>query len=300
MSEPLPKPVVPSAPSSQTAPAVTTPLGSGDPHIPPPLPAKPPVEWKPRSGQIPSGKPQNFTATFAEIVQPTPDVRLFRLVLDGCSEIFPFKAGQFAQMVCPIPNPAAPGTMKKIIRSYSIASPPEEKRFLEFCIKLVLDGAFTPTLWDKREGDTIEVRGPYGKFVVDEPVDHDLVFIAAGTGIAPFWGMIYHLLKSGVKRNIVLVFGVRFEEDVLYEQEFKKLAQEHPNFTPVFTLSRPRKPKEWWGEAGYVQSHLAKYVKDPANTKAFICGLTPMIEQAQAQLELMGFEKDRIHYERYD
>ena len=299
MPEPSPTPAVPSAPAP-AAHAATPPLGSSDPHIPPPLPKKAPRVWTPRTGQIPASKPQNYKATFAEIVQPTPDVRLFRLTLDNCSEIFPFKAGQFAQMVCPVPDKKAPDAMKKIIRSYSIASPPEEKRFLEFCIKLVMDGAFTPTLWDKREGDTIEIRGPYGKFVADEPVNHDLVFIAAGTGIAPFWGMIYHLLKSGVKRNIVLVFGVRFEEDVLYEEEFKKLAAEHPNFTPVFTLSRPRNPKTWWGETGYVQSHLVKNVKDPANTKAFICGLTPMIEQVQAQLEAMGFDKDRIHYERYD
>ena len=283
-------------PSTQT----TAPLGSSNPKIPPPLPSKPLIQWPVREGAKPAAKPQTYTATFAEILQPTPDVRLFRLVLDGYSEIIPFQAGQFVQMLCPVPDKAAPDQKKKIIRSYSIASPPEEKRFLEFCIKLVTDGAFTPTLWDMRENDKIEVRGPYGKFVVEEPVHHDLVFIAAGTGIAPFWGIIYHLLKSGVKRDIVLLFGIRYEEDVLYADEFKKLAAEHPNFRPVFTLSRPRKPAEWWGETGYVQSHLEKYVRDPNNTKAYICGLTPMIEQCQLQLEKMGFTKERIHYERYD
>ena len=273
----------------------TVPLGSSDPNIPAPLPAKPPKDWKPRGGPVPPAKPQSYTATFSEIVQPTPDVRLFRLTLDNFCEIFPFKAGQFAQLVCAVRN-----SEKPVIRSYSIASPPEEKRFLEFCIKLVMEGKLTPTLWDKRDGDKIDLRGPYGKFIVEEPVNNDLVFIAAGTGIAPFWGMIYHLLKSGVKRNIVLVFGLRFEEDVIYEKEFKTLAAEHSNFTPIFTLSRPRNPKTWWGHTGYVQTHLEKNVKDPANAKAFICGLTPMIEQSQAQLEKMGFAKERVHYERYD
>ena len=285
--------------SSNPVPA-PVPLGSLNPNIPPPLPSKPLKAWPERTGLKPTSRPQSYTATFAEILQPTPDVRLFRLTLDGYSESMPFLAGQFIQLICPVPDKNNPGTKKKIIRSYSIASPPEEKRFMEFCIKLVMEGAFTPTLWDMREGDKIELRGPYGKFVAEEPVEHDLVIIAAGTGIAPFWGMIYHLLKSGAKRDIVLLFGVRYEEDLLYVNEFKKLAAEHPNFRPVFTLSRPRKPAEWWGETGYVQSHLEKYVRDPKNSKAFICGLTPMIEQCQAHLEKMGVTKDRIHYERYD
>src|SRR5579862_1234910 len=155
------------------------PIGSLDPKLPPPLPAAPAKAWPPRSGQKPPTKAQSYTATFAEITQPTPDVRLFRMTLDGYSESIPFQAGQFIQFIAPVPEKGNPGKSKKIIRSYSIASAPEEKRFLEFCIKLVMDGAFTPTLWNYREGDKIELRGPYGKFIVPEPVDHDLVFIAA-------------------------------------------------------------------------------------------------------------------------
>jgi len=276
------------------------PIGSADPRIPPPLPPMLPKVWAPREGTTPDSKFRTYTSTFDEILQPTPDVRLFRLTLDGAKEIFPFIAGQFIQFLCPVPDKDKPGQMKRTIRSYSIASPPEEKRFLEFCIKLVLGGEFTPTLWNMRVGDKIEMRGPVGKFVCEEPVKHDLVFIASGTGIAPFWSMIYHLLKSGVQRRIVLVFGVRYEEDVVYEENFKMLAKEHPNFTPVFTLSRPRNPATWWGKTGYVQNFLAENIEHPKDTKAFICGLTPMIEAAQAQLEKIGMPKEYIHYERYD
>jgi len=276
------------------------PLGSLDPRLPPPLPKAPPQLWRPREGLVPDSKPKRYTATFDEIVQPTPDVRLFRLTLDGYSRIIPFIAGQFVQMLCPVPDKDKPGKTKEIIRSYSIASSPDETRFLEFSIKLVLHGSFTPTLWEKRAGDKIDIRGPYGKFIVHEPVEYDTVFIAAGTGIAPFWGMIQRLLASGVKQDILLLFGVRYEDDLLYENEFKELAQAYPNFRPIFTLSRPRRPEGWWGERGYVQSLLPKYVKDPPKTKAFICGLTPMIEASVAELEKMGFTSDRIHYERYD
>ncbi len=276
------------------------PLGSLDPNLPPPLPKSPLKIWGPREGQIPDAKPRRYSSTFDEILQPTPDVRLFRLTLDGYARIMPFIAGQFLQMLCPIPDPKNPGKTKELIRSYSIASAPEETNFLEFCIKLVPGGAFTPTLWDKRVGDKIDLRGPHGKFIVHEPVDYNTVFIAAGTGIAPFWGMIQHLLSIGVKQDILLVFGVRYEDDLLYADEFKALALKHPNFRPIFTLSRPRHPETWWGESGYVQSLLAKHIRDPLHTKAFICGLTPMIEASVVELEKLGFTKETIHYERYD
>ena len=281
-------------------PATPTPLGSLNPNLPPTLPQAPPKIWAERPGALPDSKPKRYVATFDEILQPTPDVRLFRLTLDGYSRVMPFIAGQFVQMICPVPDKTNPGKLKDIIRSYSVASAPEETHFLEFCIKIVMDGAFTPTLWDKRVGNKIDVRGPYGKFIVPAPVEHDLVFIAAGTGIAPFWGMIQSLLMAGVTREMVLLFGVRFEEDLVYEKEFRELAARYPNFKPVFTLSRPRRPESWTGERGYVQTLLVKYIKNPAATKAYICGLTPMIDASVAELEKLGFSSDRIHYERYD
>jgi len=276
------------------------PAGSTDPRIPAPLPPAPLKIWEPRDGLMPTSKPQTYTTTLDEILQPTPDVRLFRLSMDGYREPIPFIAGQFIQFLWPIVDKEHPEKKKELIRSYSIASPPEERRFLEFCIKLVLGGAFTPSLWDLRVGDKLKMRGPFGKFVVHEPLDSNLVFIATGTGIAPFWGMIYHLLKSGAQQKIVLIFGVRYEVDVVYEQEFKKLAAEHPNFTPVFTLSRPQEPATWWGESGYVQNLLEKYVDDPKTYKALICGLTTMIDQSVEKLKALGFTPDHIHYERYD
>src|SRR5436309_2949989 len=112
------------------------PIGSLDPKLPPPLPPAPPKVWPARGGLKPTAKAQSYTATFAEITQPTPDVRLFRMTLDGYSESIPFLAGQFIQFIAPVREKNNPEKTKKIIRSYSIASAPEEKRFLEFCIKL--------------------------------------------------------------------------------------------------------------------------------------------------------------------
>ena len=80
------------------------PLGSLDPNLPPPLPKALPKIWSAREGPIPDAKPRRYVSTFDEILQPTPDVRLFRLTLDGYSRIVPFIAGQFMQMLCPMPD----------------------------------------------------------------------------------------------------------------------------------------------------------------------------------------------------
>src|SRR5882672_6437125 len=92
------------------------PLGSLDPRLPPPLAKAPPKLWFPREGAVPDGKPRRYSATFDEIVQPTTDVRLFRLTLDGYNQIIPFIAGQFVQMLCPVPDKDNPGKIKEIIR----------------------------------------------------------------------------------------------------------------------------------------------------------------------------------------
>jgi hypothetical protein len=108
------------------------PIGSLDPNLPPPLPHAPPKVWSPREGPVPGAKPMRYTATIDEILQPTPDVRLFRLTLDGYSRIMPFIAGQFIQLLTPTPDKNDPSKTKDLIRSYSIASAPEETNFLEF------------------------------------------------------------------------------------------------------------------------------------------------------------------------
>ena len=106
---------------------------------------------------------------------------------------------------------------------------------------------FSPFLFDLQPGDTVEIKGPYGYFVWRSP-PNDSILVATGTGIAPFRGMLLEYFEAGGDRDITLIFGVRYEESLLYRAEFESLAEEHPNFHFWPTLTRPG--PGWEGRTG--------------------------------------------------
>jgi ferredoxin-NADP reductase len=226
---------------------------------------------------------------------------------------FRFKPGQFVQVYVP----EGDGMIEK---PYSIASPPEMQSAVELCIKRV-EGGYVSTYFDRlKGGESFELRGPTGKFHLKEPVDSDLVFLATGTGVVPFRSMLRGLFPLGrtigvnsiepgssawapyqfnaarSPYHIWLLFGVRHEDEILYETEFRQMAARYPTFHFLPTISRPT---HWEGATGYVQDHLAQHVADPAGKEVYVCGLMPMIEAARARLKGMGFRREQIHYEIY-
>lgn len=103
-------------------------------------------------------------------------------------------------------------------------------------------GVASNWLCDRRPGDKIKVFGPNGfKFLLPQkPENHDYVFVATGTGIAPFRGMITDLIESKVKSKIVLLMGVPYGTDLLYHDYMLRLAQENPNFIYHTAVSREK------------------------------------------------------------
>ena len=202
-----------------------------------------------------------------------------------------FTAGQFVAVLCPNEG-------KVIRRAYSIASAPEQKSHLSLVIKLVEGGAVTNWFWSLKEGQKIQVHGPFGKFILPSPVDFDPVFVATGTGIAPFRSMIGNLLANGFRKKIGLLFGSRYDNMIPYHGEFTELAKRHQNFTYVPTVSRPG--PEWRGETGYVQTKIEKFFSDPSGRRVYICGLNEMIQAVQEICLKQGYQKGQISFEKYD
>ena len=235
-------------------------------------------------------------ARIVEMIDETPDVKLIRFRFEGSENgtvPFDFAAGQWVAL-----RTSTDGG-RPVTRAYSIASPPQEKRFLELCIKEVPGGKLTPFLFKMKPGDPVKVRSPQGRFVLHEDLPGNLVFVATGTGIAPFWSMVNDLLARGTGRKMMLFFGARYEEDVIYREGFQRLATDNPGFQPIITLSRPR-TDQWSGERGYVQVQMRKYVDDPMQSHVYICGLRNMIDAVVETAKDMGFEEDRIFFESYD
>jgi ferredoxin-NADP reductase len=244
----------------------------------------------------------------------------FEFVLDALDS-FPFTAGQFISAV------AEDATGKQQTRAYSIASAAKENRF-DLCVNRVEGGFFSnhlADLTDLQPGGSIQVHGPHGHFVLNQPVT-DSILIATGTGIAPMRGFAQWLFpENGPDRSngkdIWLVYGTRHETEIYYQEEFEALAAKHPNFHYLCTLSRAG--ANWTGLRGYVQTYVAKIVEeraarlglppiqpevDPSIPKAdlkfdiyaYICGLNNMVAGVRDTLAGFGWHRKQIVFERYD
>ena len=245
----------------------------------------------------PSGKmntcalmpPPVLESVVSDIFELTPTVKTFRLRLPKGVDAG-FKAGQFCSVHILRED--------KILRKpYSICSAPYEKEYLDLCIKRVEGGFVSSFFCDYlKVGAILPLQLPYGHFTMKEPYDYEFVFVATGTGLAPLRSMTRQLIHDGVDRPIWLFFGARYEDDLLYDDEWRALEKKHSNFNYIPCVSRPEK---WDGERGYVQDAARKYLTSPAEKQVYLCGLVPMVESCKVAFTEMGFGKDQIHFEKY-
>jgi ferredoxin--NADP+ reductase len=247
------------------------------------------------------------------------------VVPDGWS-LPAFEAGQYATLGLPgtaprcqgaEPEPPVKDPEKLIKRAYSIVSSPNERDHLEFYLVLINNGSLTPRLYHLRQGDRVWLSPKIiGTFVLKRaPADANLVFVATGTGIAPYVSMLRTILGPNTKRKIALFHGVRVSQDLGYMKELLAMQRVCPNFVYVPTVSRPQNEVvPWKGMTGYVQdvweSGLLKekwgFAPTPGDTHFFLCGSPAMIEAMVKALAKDGFAEHtrahphgQIHLERY-
>lgn len=222
----------------------------------------------------------------------TPEVHHFEFEVPGVDD-FSFTPGQFISVV-------DRENGKEVTRAYSIASPRGGNKF-SLCLNRVPEGIVSRWLFELNPGDEVDMHEPLGYFTLRHP-GRRAIFIATGTGIAPFRSMLLdHLPRT--QPDVTLLFGVRYEESLLYRDEFESLASKYPNFKFMPTITRPG--SDWHGRTGRVQSHLdeALAIRTPeeiANIDVYICGLREMVDGVRKELKQRGFDRKQIIYEKYD
>ena len=227
-------------------------------------------------------------ARLIEFREIAPNTRHFVFEAPEVKELY-FTPGQFVSFTETLHG-------KKITRPYSIASPPDGNRF-EICLNLVDDGLFSPHLFAMKAGDTVEMSAPLGFFVLRNP-GKDALFVATGTGVAPYRSILQAYLRQGDTRELTLIFGVRYEAGLMYRDEFEMLEKEHPNFHFWPILSRPG--AEWKGRSGHVQPHMLEAIGDRRDLDVYVCGLKLMVDDVRAILKDLGFDRKQIIFEKYD
>lgn len=237
-----------------------------------------------------------------EIIDESEGIRTFRFARPDGS-VPKYQAGHFFLMRLPDPGeqsspvsrtPAGvqdPATGKKWMqRSYSVASHPDEE-MLAFCIKL--KGAFTHLLWKLKVGDTVELDGPYGIFLLS-PQDTERVFIGGGVGISALRSMIIQTVKHD-NRRASLFHSARHFDGLTYFAEMRKLAAENPHFKFYSCVTGEEKPPGWNGYCERITVPMIKNVLGTLSDKTFyFCGSKEMGAQISAALIAEGVPKDRI------
>ena len=247
--------------------------------------------------------------------RPFPTLLRFRFETD---EPFDFVAGQYVSI-----------RYRGRTRAYSVASSPNRDE-TELCVRRVPGGRLSPTLCENlREGDELTVRGPYGEFLLADPSERDAVFVATGTGVTPFKSMIDYAFEEGWDegRDVWLVLGAAWKDDLPYREEFRELASERSNFHFVPTLSREPYLSDWKGETAYVQNVLFKYLVDdaviprldrnaeqyllqapdyeidsrldPRRMEVYACGINAMIYSLRETVDKLGVPEEYVSLEGY-
>lgn len=214
-----------------------------------------------------------------------------------------FRPGQF--VLFDVPHPDAPDDIQT--RAFSIASAPQEDR-LRFLITLKQTGTAedgSPLLgrasrWVSEQlhtGMQVRIQGPFGTFCLRES-DRPLLFIATGSGIAPFYSMARHLSETADTRDIDIVCCMRSEEDLLWQDEWRQLEQAHPNLQYHQMLSRPS--NTWNGLQGRVQQRTPELIANLPERDVYICGNPDMTKDVKTlALHTWGVPKEFVHAEGY-
>ena len=176
-------------------------------------------------------------------------------------------------------------SFKPLIRHYSLASPPSHSKSLVLLLNSGSHGLGSTYLLKQREKDEVFFSGPSGTFHLHEDSDRDILFVATGTGIAPFRSMLYTLFESSVSRSVTLFWGLRSEQDLYYQDELAALSQRHPNFSFVITLSGSQ--KDWRGTRGRV-TQLVEAIPSVKNLAVYLCGNRRMVAEVTHIIQTKG------------
>lgn len=236
--------------------------------------------------------PSRLSARVVGAREETPTTRT--LVLAPVDRPLQYLPGQYVNVLAAVHGVSTS-------RALSISSAPNPRGELELTVKRQEDGFVSKHLVDRVEvGDLLTISGAEGDFHHSPVRDgEDLVFIAGGSGITPFMGMIEHLLMRRPDVRMHLIYASRDEREIIFRERLQRLAESHEQLSVVFVLSAPG--ESWSGERGridgeMIQRHLGRVER---YSSFFICGPTGMQRSVKRDLEALGVDAGRVRVETY-
>lgn len=204
-------------------------------------------------------------------------------------------------------------------RAYSMANYPAEGDIVMLNVRIatppfdrstgdwqagIKPGIGSSYIFNLKPGDKVTVSGPYGDFHILD-TKSEMLYIGGGAGMAPLRSHLLHLFHTlkTTDRKISYWYGARSKSEIFYEEDFRQIEKEYPNFTFNIALSEPRPEDNWTGYVGFIHQVIHdNYLKDhdaPEDIEYYMCGPGPMANAVKVMLDSLGVPPEMLMFDDF-
>ena len=257
----------------------------------------------------PEGEVMNFkSGSYAQIKIPKYDIKYSDYVIE---EQFRDDWDRFKMWDLTCKNDT------ETVRAYSMANYPAEGNIITLNVRIatppmdratgtwmnVSPGISSSYIFSLKPGDKVTMSGPYGDFHIQE-TENEMLYIGGGAGMAPLRAQILHLfntVKTG--RKVSYWYGARSKKEIFYEEDFREIERNFPNFKFHIALSDPQPEDNWDGYVGFIHqvildNYLSKH-EAPEDIEYYMCGPGPMANAVKVMLDNLGVERSSLYFDDF-
>ena len=259
--------------------------------------------------KLPEGEVMNFqSGSYAQISIPPYDIKYADYDID---EKFRGDWDHFDMWSLTCKNDT------ETIRAYSMANYPAEGNIITLNVRIatppmdrathkwlpVSPGISSSYIFSLKPGDKVRMSGPYGDFHIQD-TDAEMLYIGGGAGMAPLRAQILHLFRTlHTGRKVSYWYGARSKKEIFYEEDFREIEKQFPNFSFHIALSDPQPEDNWTGYVGFIHQVIYdNYLKDhdaPEDIEYYMCGPGPMANAVKKMLEDLGVERSQLFFDDF-
>ena len=203
------------------------------------------------------------------------------------------------------------------IRAYSMANYPAEGNIITLNVRIatppmdrathkwlpVSPGISSSYIFSLKPGHKVRMSAPYGDFHIQD-TDAEMLYIGGGAGMAPLRAQILHLFRTlHTGRKVSYWYGARSKKEIFYEEDFREIENQFPNFTFHIALSDPQPEDNWTGYVGFIHQVIYdNYLKDhdaPEDIEYYMCGPGPMANAVKVMLEDLGVPRSQLFFDDF-
>ncbi len=206
---------------------------------------------------------------------------------------------------------------EETFRAYSMANHPAEDNIIMLNVRIatppwdrehnafmkVNPGVCSSYIFSRKPGDKVMISGPYGEFFIKD-THNEMMFIGGGAGMAPMRSHIFdQFLTRRTNRKATFWYGARSKREIFYEEHFRKIEKEFPNFMFTIALSEPKPEDNWTGHVGFIHQVIYDYYlskhEAPEDIEYYLCGPPAMNAAVQKMLYELGVPAEMIAFDDF-